>query len=448
MTQHFRFAPDFVWGAATAAPQIEGSPTADGKGLSIWDHWSAQPGATINGDTPDPACDHYHRWREDFQLLRLYGFSHYRMSVAWPRIVPDGDGSLNQKGLDFYSRQIDHLLELGITPWVTLFHWDLPQALEEKGGWRSRSTVDAFARYVDIVVTALGDRVRHWFTVNEVSCFTEQGYGSGIKAPGRRDPTHVVNQTVHHGILAHGHGVRAVREHGAKGSVVGLVDAPKGAIPTTSQSTDVKAARRWFADANDHILGAVMNGRYSDAVLQRMGADAPLMQPGDFDLIAAETDFLGVNIYTAHWICAGQDGEPRRIATPPHYPAASCDWLRLTPEAMYWTPKLASEVYRAKRILITENGFGYEDELDSEGRVQDLARRMALKTYLSELARGIRDGNPVRGYFAWSLMDNYEWQEGYSKRFGLTHIDYKTQKRTPKMSTSWLCRLIQGEEPL
>jgi beta-glucosidase len=431
--------PKFVWGVATAAAQIEGAAFEDGKGESIWDRFSRVPGKVINGDTLDVACDHYHRYQSDFALMQSLGIKHYRLSVSWPRIYPQGDGAINLKGLAFYNRLIDSLLAHGITPWVTLFHWDLPQALEDRGGWRARITPDAFAVYAATVVKALGDRVKNWITLNEISCFTNLGHGEGDKAPGTHDTKQVINQTYHHALLCHGHAVRAVRLHGGRGARVGLTDNSNIPVPVSETPADIAAARAWFIERNAHTLEPIYTGKYSAAYLKRCGKDRPVVAKGDLELISQPTDFLGMNIYAGAFVRAGRKTRQayQQLDVPANYPITSSPWHRIMPQATYWGPRLAHEVYGAKAIYITENGCGYDVEPVQGGEVNDLHRRELVRNYLIELRRGIHDGVPVKGYFLWSFMDNYEWQDGYTRRFGIVHTDYKTLKRTPKLSAYW-----------
>jgi len=437
------FPADFTWGVATAAPQIEGAAFADGKGESIWDRFARIPGKVHGGDTLDVACEHYTRFREDFALMRELGIKNYRLSLAWPRIFPNGDGALNQAGLDFYHRLFDAMAENGITPWVTMFHWDLPQSLEDRGGWASRVTVDAFATYADTIVKAFAGKVKHWITLNEIRCFTLLAYGFGGKAPGRKLSAAELNQTYHHALLCHGHGVRAVRQFGGAGAQVGLTDNSDISFPVSETEADIAAAKAWYAQRNEHLLGAIYGGGYSDAYLKRCGADAPKVQAGDFDLISAPTDFLGLNLYTGTFVRAGANGQPEELTLPPAYPKADSPWLHLAPQVMYWGTRLAQETYGVKAIYITENGCGYNDEPVVNGEVLDLHRREYLRNHLRELERAIRDGVRVRGYFVWSFMDNYEWEDGYERRFGIVHVDFTTQKRTPKLSARYYSQVIR-----
>ena len=437
------FPPSFVWGVATAAPQIEGAAFADGKGESIWDRFARMPGRVHGGDTLDVACDHYHRFREDFALMRELGVKHYRLSLAWPRLYPEGDGGLNQAGIAFYRRLFDAMGEQGITPWVTLFHWDLPQALADRGGWTNRATVDAFARYADTAVQAFGTQVKNWITLNEIRCFTLLAHGFGGKAPGRAITPAELNRTYHHALLCHGHAVRAVRAYGGAGARVGLTDNSDVCIPVTETPDDIAAARAWYAERNQHLLGAIYRGSYAPDYLDRCGADAPRVEPGDFALISQPTDFLGLNLYTATFVRADAAGRPQEIPLPPHYPRADSPWLHLAPQVMYWGTRLAHETYGVASIHITENGCGYNDEPVIDGEVFDLHRRDYLRAHLRELHRAIADGVPVDGYFLWSFMDNFEWEDGYERRFGIVHVDFSTQKRTPKLSARYYARVMR-----
>ncbi|MCY4745317.1 GH1 family beta-glucosidase [Pelomonas sp. UHG3] len=442
LTYDSPFPADFVFGVAAASAQIEGAAFVDGKGESVWDRFARIPGKVHNGDTLDVACDHYHRFDEDFALMASLGIKTYRLSIAWPRIYPNGDGALNPKGLDFYRRLFASMKKHGITPWVTLFHWDLPQALEDRGGWTSRVTVDAFAQYADTVVKAFAQDVKHWITLNEILCFTLLGYGTGSKAPGRVESAKTVNQTYHHALLCHGHGVRAVRQHGGPGAIVGLTDNCSVAVPVTEKPADIAAAKAWFTDRNAQILGAMQAGKYPESFLKRVGADAPDVKPGDFDLISLPTDFLGLNIYSGTFVRAGKAG-PEALTHPVNYPRADSTWLRLVPQSIYWSTRFCHEVYGHQALYITENGCGYDDEPVVNGEVTDLHRRDYVRSHLREAHRAIAAGVPLKGYFLWSFIDNYEWEDGYQRRFGIVHCDFKTQVRTPKLSARYYADIIK-----
>ena len=439
----YRFPNKFVWGFATAAPQIEGAAFEDGKGESIWDHAARIPGRIHNGETLDVACDHYHLYKQDFALMRKLGAKHYRLSIAWPRIYPQGRGAVNQKGLDFYHRLFDAMLNEGLTPWATMFHWDLPQALEDEGGWRVRGVTEAFASYADTIVREYSDKVKNWITLNEIWCFTTFAYGGGDKAPMANDGEAVVNQTNHHAIMCHGHGVRAVREHGGRGARVGLTDNPHVALPLMETAEDIAAAKAKFIEGTCRVLEPIYRGKYSTAYLRSAGANRPKVGKADFDLISLPTDFLGLNIYSGEFVRAGRRGKSEAIPYTPNYPTADSRWLRLTPECLYWGPRWVSELYGVKAVYITENGAGYDDQPPVNGEVLDLHRRSYVRGCLKELHRAISEGVPVKGYFLWSFMDNFEWQDGYNRRFGVVYTDFKTQKRTPKLSAKWYTHVMR-----
>ncbi|OWQ90144.1 beta-glucosidase [Roseateles terrae] len=443
------FPPHFVLGVSASAPQIEGAAFTDGKGFSNWDHFARQPGTVLGGDTLDVAVDHYHRFDEDFALMASMGVRDYRLSIAWPRIHPDGGPTVNQAGIDFYHRLFASMKRHGITPWVTLFHWDLPLPLEARGGWTSRETVDAFGRYAETVVKAFSGAVKHWITLNEIRCFTVLAYGQGIKAPGRKEPEAVVNQTIHHALVCHGLAVRAVRQWGGEGARVGLTDNSDVCVPVTETPADIAAATAWFRDRNAHILGAMHAGHYPEHYLRRVGKAAPKVAEGDFALIHLPTDFLGMNIYTGHYVRAADtpDGY-ETLALPPAYPRADPPWLHLMPQSIYWAPRLAHALYGHSSLFITENGCGYDDEPMIKGEVQDLHRREYLRSHLREVHRAIADGVPLDGYFCWSFIDNFEWEDGYRRRFGLVHCDYQTLKRTPKLSARYYAQVIRERRVL
>ena len=436
------FPKNFVWGVAAAATQIEGAAFEDGKGESVWDRFAATPGKVAGGDAPTVACDHYHRFGQDFALMRKLGVKNYRLSVNWCRLYPHGDGALNPKGVAFYDRLIDRLLANGITPWVTFYHWDLPQALEDRGGWRSRITPDAFATYADTVVKTLGDRVKRWITLNEIPCFIGLSMKDGIHAPGTKDSDAVVNQSYHHALLAHGHAVRAVREFGGRGATVGLTHNPPSYLPLTETPRDIDAARQCFHEGNWHLLDPIFKGHYPAGYLRAAGAARPKVQTGDFELIAQPTDFLGLNIYAGSYVQA-QKKRWRVLPFTGNFPQADLPWLRHTPQSNYWTPRHVQELYGVKAIYITENGAGYDDVPEASGEILDLPRREYLRNFLIAAHRATAEGVPLKGYFLWSFMDNYEWAEGYRKRFGIVYVDYETQKRTPKLSAHWYTQVMK-----
>ena len=443
MNLPYKFPKNFTWGVVTAAPQIEGGAFEGGKGESIWDRFSRIEGKIHNDDNLDVACDHYHRYKSDFALMRKLGVRNYRFSIAWPRIYPQGRGTINRKGIDFYHRLIDAMLAEGITPWVTMFHWDLPQGLEDEGGWRVRGVADAFATYADTIVQAYGDRVKNWITLNEIFCFVTLGHEAGMHPPGTKESPQMVNQIYHHALLCHGQGVRAVREHGGKGARAGLTDNSVVIVPLMETKEDIAAAKTAFIERNARILEPIFRGRYSDDYLRTSGAARPTWKKGDLELISLATDFLGLNIYFGKYVRAGKRGRPEPIKLTPNFPRADSPWLNLVPECLYWGPRLVQEIYGVKSIYITENGAGYNDEPPVGGELFDVHRRNYVRACLKELHRGIQEGVPVKGYFLWSFMDNFEWQDGYSRRFGIVYTDYATQRRTPKLSALWYSRVMK-----
>jgi beta-glucosidase len=446
MTAHsYQFPDGFAWGVAAASAQIEGAAAEDGKGESVWDRFATLPGRVQNGDTPAVACDHYHRYADDAALMQSLGVRNYRLSVAWPRVVPDGDGAVNPRGLDFYDRLVNTLLAHDITPWVTLFHRDLPQALEDKGGWLVRGTVEAYHRFAEAVVRRLSDRVANWFTVNEIPCFIGNGYGNGYFAPGRRVSARELNQAYHHALLAHGFGVETVRAWGGPGARVGLVHnhLPAPPIPVTETEADINAARAEYERTNSQLMGPVFLGHYPEAFLKAAGADAPEVAPGDLERIGQPTDYLGLNVYTGDFVRAGADGRPEVLPFPKGYPEGALWWLKLTPQSLYWAVRFSAEVFGVRSFLMTESGATFDDEITHTGEVLDLHRREYLQGHLIALHRAVAEGFDVRGYFVWSLLDNFEWAEGYGKRFGLVHVAYSTQARTPKLSARWYAEVIR-----
>jgi beta-glucosidase len=434
------FPKEFVWGCATAAYQIEGGVNEGGRGPSIWDLFSHMPGKTHNGDTGDVADDSYHRYKEDVQLLKNLGVKGYRMSIAWPRIFPQGTGQPNAAGLDYYKRVVDELLANGIAPYFTLFHWDLPAALN--GGWQSRDTALAFADYAGYIASQFGDRVNHFMTINEFASFIDLGYQRGIFAPGLQLPPAGLNQVRHHAVLAHGLAVQAIRAHAPKAEV-GLAESAVVYVPTIENAANQEAAHKATREENAQFLTAVLEGRYTDGYLEREGANAPRVEPGDMKAIGSPLDFVGLNVYTGNYVQA--DGSARGYAIEPRpvsFPRMASPWLYVGPECIYWAVRNASELWNPKAIFITENGCSADDMLNAQGQIEDTDRVMYLRNHLTHLQRAAAEGFPIKGYFLWSLLDNFEWADGYSKRFGIHYVDYKTLKRTPKLSAQWYREVI------
>ena len=439
------FPRGFLWGTATASYQVEGAVTEDGRGPSIWDTFSHTPGKTVNGATGDVADDHYHRYKQDVQLMKALGVKVYRFSIAWPRVFPQGTGSPNPKGLDFYNRLVDELLANGITPFATLYHWDLPQALQDNGGgWESRNTSEAFGRYAGYVAQHLSDRVKHFFTTNEFGAFVELGYAIGIHAPGLKLPPARFNQTRHNAVLGHGLAVQAIRANAKPGTKVGLAENMTICVPVIEDEANIRAAERATREMNAPYMTVIQEGKYTDAYLERTGADAPKFTAADLKVISSPLDFTGINIYTPTWVRA--DASPSGftpVPNPASYPHMASSWLTIGPEALYWGPRNVAKLWKVKEIYITENGCSSSDVPAADGIVYDTDRVMYLRNYLSQLQRATADAVPVKGYFLWSLMDNFEWADGYTNRFGLHYVDYTTQTRTPKLSARFYRETIR-----
>lgn len=450
----YQFPSGFQWGVATSAYQIEGAAKEDGRKPSVWDKFSATRGRVLRGDTGAIACDHYHRYREDIQLMAELGVQAYRFSISWCRIVPDGRGAVNEAGVDFYQRLIDCLLEYGITPYATLFHWDSPQALEDRyGSWRSREIAQDFADYVSAIVTRLGDRVRHWMTINEIVCFTHMSYAVGRTpqhAPGTKVRTQKeVWQTSHHALLAHGLGCQAIRASSPQPCSVALVDNFGVTIPLTDTPDDIEAAKKAFAIhhmSNGGIIYPALTGSYSPALLEQLGKDAPNVQDGDLEIIHQPLDFLGLNIYTGNYVRAANNAQGyESVNFPKGYPALHMPWLQVVPDSLYWGIRHVSETLNCPElpIFITENGCAAQDSVNATGEVMDLDRIFYLREYLQTVHRAATEGYPIMGYFAWSFLDNFEWSWGYDRRFGITYVDYRTQKRIPKASYHWYAECVR-----
>ena len=432
------FPPDFLWGAATAAYQIEGAAQADGRGESIWDRYCATPGMVLNGDSGLVACDHYHRWREDIALMRKMNLQAYRFSIAWPRILPDGRGKINTAGLDFYDRLTDGLLEAGITPYATLYHWDLPQALQDKGGWANRETAYAFAEYTEAVLLRLGDRVAGWITHNEPWCAAFLGYKIGRHAPGLTDERAAIAAT-HHLLLSHGLAMPIIRQYAPKaeaGITLNLVPF-QAAHPG---SADDIAVQNHDCEQNRLFLDPIFKGQYpvDHALMQEMAAQ--LVQPGDMQLISAPIDFLGINYYFRKVLETNptQPGQVHQVRPEGLY--TTMDW-EVYPEGLYELLMRLQRDYPC-RYVITENGASGEDKPAADGQVLDRLRLDYLREHFRQAHRAIADGVKLSGYFVWSLLDNFEWAWGYSRRFGLVYVDYATQQRIIKESGHWYGQVI------
>jgi len=436
------FPKGFVWGAATASYQIEGAWDQEGKGESIWDRFSHTPGNVENGDTGDVACDHYHRWLEDVALMKELGLDAYRFSISWPRILPEGRGDINQAGIDFYSRLVDALLDAGIVPYATLYHWDLPQALQDEGGWPLRRIVEAFTEFMDVASRALGDRVKHWITLNEpwVSAFI--GYREGRHAPGHTDLGEALAAS-HHLLLSHGLAVPVIRAN-CPDADVGIALNLTPQEPASLSAADRKESTWVDGYINRWFLDPLVGRGYPQDIVNSFGNEMEFVQTGDLDSIAIPVDFLGVNYYTRGIARSTDideaDNEPCTVI--PSDEITAMDW-EVYPLGIYNILGRLHFDYAFPAIYITENGAAFPDEVGPDGRVDDPARLAYIKRHLEMVHKAINIGVPVKGYFAWSLLDNFEWGFGYSKRFGIVYVDYQTQQRTPKFSASWYREVIR-----
>jgi beta-glucosidase len=443
------FPANFTWGAAAASYQIEGAATADGKGPSVWDMYARRPGMVWRGQTGERACEHYRLWREDIALMKELGLKAYRLSLSWPRILPSGRKPSNAPGIAFYDRLVDGLLEAGIEPWVTLFHWDYPYELYLQGGWLNPDSPDWFADYASLCADALSDRVRHWFTLNEPQCFIGLGLQSGEQAPGDKLGMREVLRAGHNALLGHGKAVRALRSRDRSGkALVGWAPVVATFMPAGDSAADAAAAIAAMGDVkpgsvwgNSWWLDPVLLGRYPEAGIRAYGADAPEPGPDDMATIAAPLDFCGANIYQGDYVRAAASGY-EVLPWTDNDRFTAFKW-RVTPESLYWGPRWLWERYGIP-VVISENGMSGNDWVSLDGAVHDPARVDFMARYLRELRRASSEGIGVAGYFAWSLMDNFEWSFGYRERFGLVHVDFETQKRTPKDSALWYAELIRS----
>jgi beta-glucosidase len=445
-----RFPKGFVWGSATSAYQIEGSVAADGRGESIWDRFCATPGKIEDGSSGEIACDHYRLWRDDVSLMKDLGLHAYRFSIAWPRVIPAGHGRANTAGLDFYSRLVDELLSKGIEPYATLFHWDLPQALQDKGGWANRETAEAFVEYADVVSRRLGDRVKNWITHNEPWCISLLSHQIGKHAPGLQDwPTALT--VAHHVLLSHGLAVPVLRRN-SPGAAVGITLNFEPAVPASPSAADRDSAResdgsfnRWFLDPvfgrgypGDVVADYVRDGRLPST-------EPPWIRPGDLGVIAEPLDFLGINYYTRR-VARSTTVPESQNASPTVFPSPESErttmgW-EVCPEELYRLLCRIHFEYRPARLYVTENGAAFVDAVSADGRVHDERRVAYLREHFAAAHAAIAAGAPLAGYFVWSFLDNFEWERGYTQRFGIVRVDYDSQKRTPKDSALYLKQVI------
>lgn len=442
------FPEGFTWGVASASYQVEGTPTAAGGGPSVWDAFCARPGAIWGGNTGEVACDSYRRYREDVALMHHMGVHAYRFSISWPRVIPAGIGGANELGLGFYDRLVDEMLGACIDPYVTLFHWDYPQALYHRGGWLNPDSSDWFAEYAALIVDRLSDRVRNWMTLNEPQCFIGLGHQTGIHAPGDHLDEPLILRAAHNALLAHGKSAQVIRANARLRPRIGY--APVGIVkyPATSDKHDIDAARTAMFAVKDHscwnntwFMDPVFRGHYPEDGLALFGKSVPEVRPGDMETICQPMDFFGANIYNGAPVRCGDGGEPEELPHGMGVGRTAYGWP-VTPEALYWGPRFFFERY-GKPIIITENGCAVTDWPAEDGKVHDPQRIDFLSRHLKQFERAIDDGVAAEGYFQWCLADNFEWNEGYRHRFGLIYVDHVTQQRIAKDSAHWYARVIE-----
>ena len=444
------FKEHFIWGAATASYQVEGAAFEGGKGLNIWDVFCEQEGKIDGGDTGQVSCNQYHYYKEDVQLMKKIGLRAYRFSISWARILPEGIGKVNQEGIDYYNRLIDELIANGIEPYMTLYHWDLPYELHKKGGWLNEESVSWFKEYTTVIAKHFSDRVKYYFTFNEPQCFIALGYCNDVHAPGLKYGYREYFQICHNVLRAHGASVLALRAHAKQTVQIGF--APTGAFyfPESNQEKDIEIARKAMFEDFDTVEGCmwsvswlsdpVMLGSYPKAALKKFERYLPKITDEDMKLIHQPIDFYGQNIYNSLKVREGQKGELEIVKRYKGFPRTAINWP-ITPECLFWLPKYFYERYK-KPIYITENGMSGTDWVSIDGKVHDEARIDFYHRYLRELKRAATEGVDIAGYFAWSLMDNFEWAKGYSERFGMIYVDYNTQKRIIKDSGYWYKEVI------
>ncbi|MBD8968596.1 MAG: beta-glucosidase [Ruminococcus sp. SR1/5] len=444
------FAKDFVWGAATSSYQIEGTGRDSGKGQNIWDVFTKEPGRVYEGHTGDIACDHYHRFREDVAYMKELGLKGYRFSIDWSRVLPEGTGKVNEKGIDFYNALIDELLEQGIEPYITLYHWELPYEIYKRGGWMNPEIVEWFGQYARLVAERFSDRVKYFFTLNEPQCFVGLGFLQGCHAPGVKAPLRDTFEMAHNALKAHGRAVQMLRAYGKQNVQIGYAPTSGMCYPEKETPKDIEAARKALFALPDDLSNWTWNvswwsdpvilGKYPEEGMKKYEKYLPVITDEDMKLISQPIDFYGQNIYNGRCIRMGTDGRPEEVRRPAGFPKTATNWP-VTPEVLYWGPKFLYERYR-KPIYITENGMACHDTVSQDGKVHDPNRIDFLARYLKNLKRAAEEID-IRGYFQWSLMDNFEWDKGYAERFGIIYVDFETQERIWKDSAYWYRDLIR-----
>lgn len=444
------FAKDFVWGAATSSYQIEGTGRDSGKGQNIWDVFTKEPGRVYEGHTGDIACDHYHRFREDVAYMKELGLKGYRFSIDWSRVLPEGTGKVNEKGIDFYNALIDELLEQGIEPYITLYHWELPYEIYKRGGRMNPEIVEWFGQYARLLAERFSDRVKYFFTLNEPQCFVGLGFLQGCHAPGVKAPLRDTFEMAHNALKAHGRAVQMLRAYGKQNVQIGYAPTSGMCYPEKETPKDIEAARKALFALPDDLSNWTWNvswwsdpvilGKYPEEGMKKYEKYLPVITDEDMKLISQPIDFYGQNIYNGRCIRMGTDGRPEEVRRPAGFPKTATNWP-VTPEALYWGPKFLYQRYR-KPIYITENGMACHDTVSQDGKVHDPNRIDFLARYLKNLKRAAEEID-IRGYFQWSLMDNFEWDKGYAERFGIIYVDFETQERIWKDSAYWYRDLIR-----
>jgi beta-glucosidase len=450
MNSFYTFKKPMTWGAATASYQIEGSLDVNGRSPCVWDEFCSQPGNVLNGDSGRYACDHFNRVEEDVKLMADLGLKAYRFSVAWPRIFPDGNGTPNPKGLDFYNRLVDLLLEHGIEPWMTMYHWDMPQVmLERYKGWQSKETAKILGDYAGYVAKHMCDRVKNVFTTNEIYCFADYSYRQGVHAPGFILPRKEANQAIYNGCLGHGYALKAVRENAPSDVKIGYAENTFIYQPVFELPEHIEASRRATKAANYEITDLIANGHYDPAYLEQEGEYAPEFTDEELKLIGAPVDFAGLNIYDVLYAEAADNEQGYRVVdTTPDYPRLDVPFVKVGPQKIYWGVRHYKELWGYDSVVISESGSACNDVINKEGEVIDTDRTMYLRSTFMDAHRCVAEDYPLDAFFVWSLMDNFEWTYGYSKRFGIVYVDYNTQKRTVKLSGDYYKEVIKANTVL
>lgn len=441
------FPESFVFGCATASYQVEGAANVDGRGPSIWDTFSHTPGRVDFDHTGDVSVDQYHKYLDDVKIMQWLGLKAYRLSISWSRVMPEGEGRINEKGMQYYEKLVDALLAAGIVPYITLFHWDLPQALQDKyKGWQSRETSKRFADYAAVVVKRLSDRVTKWFTINEFGCFTDGGFAPNPwHPPAIVLPRKELNIVRHNALMAHGLAALAIRTNAKKTPSVGLAENAQPCTPVIETPENIAAAEKAMREVNAHFLTAVMEGAYTPAYLKAEGADAPVFTPEEMKTIGTSLDFVGLNCYLPCYVRTAQNALGfEKVPFAKGHPKMDTDWLYIDPQCLYWGVRNIANIWKVKEIYITENGCAAKDKYTIEkNEILDTDRVMYLRGHLKSAERAVTEGLPLNGYFLWSLLDNFEWARGYTQRFGIVYVNYETLARTPKMSAEFYRETIK-----